>query len=124
MQNATSKITRLGLTGGVRFATLLDGVAHEELYAPKADPVAEAEMLAWKAMDIRSKDGRPFWIATEDYVGNCANERAAREVFGKSQRRGFSPYVSDESAGQTVVCFWGFLKNVSISSSRTVDEEL
>jgi len=108
MQNATGRTTRLGVTGGVRFATLLDGIAHEEVYAPRRDANAEAELLAWKQMNIRTRTGRPFWIATEDYVGSCANERAARDAWTRSQRNGFSPYVSDESSGQSVVCYWRF----------------
>ncbi|WP_394847066.1 endo alpha-1,4 polygalactosaminidase [Pendulispora brunnea] len=108
MQNATGRVTRLGLTGGVRFATLLDGIAHEEVYAPRHDANAEAELLAWKQLNLRTKSGRPLWIATEDYVGSCANQRAARDAWAKSQRNGFSPYISDESGGQNVVCYWSF----------------
>jgi len=108
MQNATGRVTRLGVTGGIRFATLLDGIAHEEVYGAKTDANAEAELLAWKQMNLRTKSGRPFWIGTEDYVGNCENQRAAREAWTKSQRHGFSPYVSDQSNGQNVVCYWRF----------------
>jgi len=108
MQNATGRVTRLGVTGGVRFATLLDGIAHEEVYAPRHDASAEAELLAWKQLSIRSRSGRPLWIATEDYVGSCGNQRAAHDAWTKSQRNGFSPYISDESGGQNVVCYWSF----------------
>ncbi|WP_394823032.1 endo alpha-1,4 polygalactosaminidase [Pendulispora albinea] len=108
MQNATGRITRLGVTGGVRFATLLDGIAHEEVYAPRHDPTAETELLAWKQMNIRSRNGHPLWIATEDYAGSCANQKIARDAWSRSQRHGFSPYISDESGGQNVVCYWPF----------------
>ena len=106
MQNATSDVTRMGTTGGVRFATLLDGVAHEEVYAPKHDTSAEAELLAWKAMSLTNLDGRPFWIAVEDYVGNCTNDGAAHAALAKARARDFAPYVSDESGAQKTVCYW------------------
>jgi cysteinyl-tRNA synthetase len=106
MQNATSDVTRLGTTAGLAYATLLDGIAHEEVFAPKADTSAEAELLAWKGMGLATKDGRPFWIAVEDYAGNCANASVAHAALAKSRARGFSPYVSDESGGQKVVCYW------------------
>ncbi len=106
MQNATSDVTRLGMTGGVRFPTLLDGIAHEEVYAPKFDDSAEAELLAWKAMNMTSKDGRPFWIAVEDYAGNCANKGAAKAASARAHARGFASYVSDESGAQKTVCYW------------------
>lgn len=106
MQNGTSDVTRLGMTGGVRFATLLDGIAHEEVYAPKHDPIAEAELLAWKAMGLASSNGRPFWIGVEDYVGSCNNTSAAHAALEKARAREFSPYVSDESGAQKTVCYW------------------
>jgi len=109
MQNATSDVTRLGTTGGVPFASLLDGIAHEEVYAPEYDSGAEEELLAWKQMAL-SVNGRPFWIATEDYVGSCSATAAAKKVYDKSKAKGFSPYATNESAGQTGgVCVWSFL---------------
>lgn len=107
MQNGTSDVTRLGKTGGVEFLRLLDGIAHEEVYAPTFDKTAEDELLAWKAMDLKSRSGRPFWIAVEDYAGSCANKTAADAAIMKSLAKGFSPYVSDDSAKQHVVCYWG-----------------
>jgi cysteinyl-tRNA synthetase len=106
MQNATSDVTRLGTTGGVPFVTLLDGISREEVYAPTYDPFAEAQLLAWKAMGLWP--GHRFWIATEDYVGSCANAVDAQAVFLRSRAHGFSPYVTDASAGQQVVCYWPF----------------
>lgn len=108
MQNATSDVTRLGTSGGVPFATLLDGIAHEEVYEPTYDEVAERQLLAWAAMGITSQTGHPFFIGVEDYVGGCANDSRAQAVYARARGRGFSPYVSDDSAGQRVVCFWGF----------------
>jgi cysteinyl-tRNA synthetase len=109
MQNATSDVTRSGVTGGVPFPSLLDGISHEEVYAPAYDSSAEAELVAWKGMNLRpGGGGRPFWIGTEDYVGNCAATASAMSVYAKSRARGFSPYATDASAGQMVVCYWGF----------------
>jgi cysteinyl-tRNA synthetase len=106
MQNATGDVTRLGMTGGVPFASLLDGISHEEVYAPRYEPGAEAQLLAWKAMGLYP--GHPFWIATEDYVGDCSNVQAAQDVYLRSRAQGFSPYATDASAGQKVICFWPF----------------
>lgn len=106
MQNATSDVTRLGTTGGVRFAILLDGIAHEEVYAPRHDSSAETELLAWRAMGLGSRSGRPFWIGVEDYVGSCSNHVAARAALARARSRGFSPYASDESGAQKAVCYW------------------
>jgi cysteinyl-tRNA synthetase len=106
MQNATSDATRLGTTGGVPYPTLLDGIAHEEVYEPKLDKGAEEELLAWKNMGIKSRSGRPFWIAVEDYVGSCGATARAKAALARAESRGFSGYVSDESGGQKVVCFW------------------
>jgi len=107
MQNATSDITRLGKTGGLDFPTLLDGISHEEVYAPTPAPQAERELLNWKAFALRP-GGRTFWIGTEDYVGNAANVDGARNVYSQSRANGFSPYAADESAKQQTVFYWPF----------------
>lgn len=106
MQNATSDVTRLGTTGGIPFPTLLDGIAHEEVFAPKHDGTAEAELVAWKKLGLVTKSGRPFWIAVEDYAGSCSHRDVAHAALAKSRAHGFSGYVSDESGGQKVVCYW------------------
>jgi cysteinyl-tRNA synthetase len=108
MQNATSDVTRLGTTGGVPFFELLDGIVHEEVYAPAYDEAAERQLLAWQGMGITSREGRRLFIGTEDYVGSCGNAPDAKLAYARALGRGFSPYASDESAGQRVVCFWGF----------------
>ena len=108
MQNATGDTTRLGTTGGVPFPTLLDGVTHEEVYAPTFDDTAEQQLSLWRDMAMRSKLGHPFFIGVEDYVGSCKNKRDAASAYARSRAHGFSPYASDESAGQKVVCFWDF----------------
>ena len=108
MQNATSDVTRLGMTGGRRFATLLDGVDHEEVYAPGFDGAAEKQLLLWQAMGMSSRLGHSFFVGVEDYVGSCANEAAARAAYAKGRARGFAPYVADESGSQKVICYWPF----------------
>ncbi|MCC6993711.1 MAG: endo alpha-1,4 polygalactosaminidase [Deltaproteobacteria bacterium] len=107
MQNATGAFTRQGRTGGVAYPALLDGVSHEEVYAPSPDTDAEAELVAWGALGLRP-GGRAFWIATEDYVGSCGASSAARAVYDKSRARGFQPYATDASGGQLTVCYWPF----------------
>ncbi len=107
MQNATGNVTRSGVTGGLAFPTLLDGISHEEVYAPKADKDAAKELLAWKKLDLKP-GGRPLWIATEDYVGKATNLEKAREVYAKSRANGFSPYAADESGKQQTVFYWNF----------------
>ena len=109
MQNATSDVTRLGVTNGVPYPTLLDGISHESVYAPSYDQTAESQLLAWKSMNLRP--GYPFWIATEDYVGSskndCSNTQGAQQAYQQSRANGFSPYATDGSQWQQVICYWG-----------------
>ncbi|WP_366806992.1 endo alpha-1,4 polygalactosaminidase, partial [Polaromonas sp.] len=109
MQNATSNKTRLGqatgASGTVAFPSLLDGIAHEEVYKPTYDAGAEAELVSWSGMNL-APGGRKFWIGTLDYVSSCTNTTAAESAFQSSRARGFSPSVSDSSAGQQTVCYW------------------
>ena len=107
MQNATSDVTRLGTTHGVPYPSLLDGVAHEEVYSNGGDQGSRSEMLAWKKMGL-TVNGRPFWLATEDYVGSCSaqTKAAAQMITMQSTQDGFSPYVTDDSGGQDAPCFW------------------
>lgn len=107
MQNATGDVTRLGTTGGRSFAALLDGISHEEVYAPVPDPLAESQLQAWKNLNLMPGE-KAFWIATEDYVGNCSNTTAAQAAYTSSRGQGFSPYATDASGGQQIVCYWPF----------------
>ena len=107
MQNATSDVTRLGRTNGASYPSLLDGISHEEVYAPVFDATVEQQLLAWQGMRL-SPRGRPFWISTEDYVGDCNNTAAASAAFIRSRARGFIPYANDASAGQKILCYWPF----------------
>ncbi|MGI4790035.1 MAG: endo alpha-1,4 polygalactosaminidase [Janthinobacterium lividum] len=107
MQNATSDVTRLGTTGGIAFPSLLDGISHEEVYAPHSDEQAQQELDSWRKMKI-SSGGREFWIGTEDYVGTCANIKGAKAVYAASRAHGYSPYATDASAGQQGICYWAF----------------
>lgn len=105
MQNATSDVTRLGKTGGVAFPTLLDGISHEEVFAPAADQNAQTEMTNWKKMNLRP-GSRAFWIGTEDYVGSAKNTTLQKQVYAKSRSLGFSPYCADASDKQQTVFYW------------------
>ncbi|HVT09390.1 MAG TPA: endo alpha-1,4 polygalactosaminidase [Polyangia bacterium] len=106
MQNATSATTREAVVGGVPFPRILDGVSHEEVYAPRYDRTAEAELLAWAAAAARHRNGARFSITTLDYVGNCRDRQRAERVYSRSRARGFSPYATISSANQDKVCDW------------------
>ena len=107
MQNATGAVTRAGVTHGVPYPSLLDGVSHEEVYSNGGDAQSRAEMLAWKALGL-TPGGRPFWLAVEEYVGACApaNKSAAQALEAKARADGLEPYVTDASGMQTAPCFW------------------
>jgi cysteinyl-tRNA synthetase len=105
MQNATSAATRDAVVDGVPFPNLLDGVSREEVYAPRYDRAAEAELLAWKDLPP-SATGAPLSITTLDYVGNCSDRRRAQRAYTRSRSNGFSPYVTISSANQNTVCHW------------------
>jgi cysteinyl-tRNA synthetase len=105
MQNATSATTRSAMVAGVPFPSLIDGISREEVYAPRYDRDAEAELLAWKQLGL-AVNGSPFSITTLDYVGTCRNRPRARAVFARSRANGFSPYVTISSAVQDRVCDW------------------
>jgi len=107
MQNATGEVTRRGRTGGLDYPTLLDGISHEEVYTPEIDNNAQAELLAWAALGLRP-NGHAFWIGTEDYVGGCSARSAAHTAYEESRTHGFSPYATDQSGGQRVICYWAF----------------
>ncbi len=106
MQNATGDVTRRGATGGVSYPSLLDGVSHEEVFAPQPDAEAERQLRAWQGLGLRP-GGRAFWIGTEDYVGT-GGSRAARAAYAASSADGFSPYAADASAGQQRIFYWPF----------------
>jgi cysteinyl-tRNA synthetase len=107
LQNTASDVARLGVTGGVTLPSLLDGIAHEEVYKPTPDAQAQAFLAQWRDMNMMP-GGRPFFIGTLDYVGNCSNTRDASQAYSASRAAGFSPYAADKSAGQQVVCNWNF----------------
>jgi cysteinyl-tRNA synthetase len=89
------------------YPSLLDGISHEEVYTAGADPGSRTEMLAWKAMNL-TVNGRPFWLAAEDYVGACdaASKPAATAIEAKAKADGLSSYVTDASGSQSAPCFW------------------
>jgi cysteinyl-tRNA synthetase, unknown class len=106
MQNATSATTREGKTHGVSLPSLLDGVSHEEVYSGSSAGARE-EMLQWKKLGL-VVNGRPFWLAAEDYVGSCssASKADATAIQTKAKADGLSSYVTDASAAQIAPCFW------------------
>jgi cysteinyl-tRNA synthetase len=107
MQNATSDVTRLGRTEAGSYPALLDGIAHEQVFAPTRDDEALAQLLEWKKMNL-TVGGRPFFIGVEDYVGSCRASARAKKVYAENMARGFAPYASDASAGQQKICYWPF----------------
>jgi cysteinyl-tRNA synthetase, unknown class len=107
MQNATSDVTRLGVTELGPFPELLDGVAQESVFAPRPDEQALAQLRAWQALKLRP-GGRHFFIGVEDYVGSCRNVKKARLTYQENRRHGFSPYAADASSGQQKICYWPF----------------
>jgi cysteinyl-tRNA synthetase len=110
MQNASSDTTRLGTTHNVAYPSVLDGLAHEEVYSNGGDPTALAEMKAWKGMNLMVS-GRPFWLAVEEYVGACAtvDKPAATAIYAQAMGDGLSCYVTDASSMQNAPCFWSAL---------------
>jgi cysteinyl-tRNA synthetase len=107
MQNATSDVTRKGKTHGAAYPSLLDGVSHEEVYSNGGDPQSQAEMQAWRGMSLMV-NGRPFWLAAEDYVGACsaAKKPAADAIYAEALGDGINEYVTDDSGMQLAPCFW------------------
>ena len=110
MQNATSDVTRLGSSHGVAYPSLLDGVSHEEVYSNGGYAQSQAEMRAWKQMAL-TVNGRPFWLAAEDYVGACSTADKPKEqtISAQATADGLSSYVTDDSAKQQAPCFWADL---------------
>jgi len=100
-------VTRLGTTHGVPYPSLLDGLSHEETYTSGTDPGIRTEMLAWKSLGL-NVNGRPFWLATEDYVGACSAARKpdADAIYAEAMADGLSAYVTDDSGSQQGPCFW------------------
>jgi len=62
-------------------------------------------LVNWSGMNL-TQGGRKFWIGTLDYVSSCTNTTAAQPALPSSRARGFSPSVSDSSAGQKTMCCW------------------
>lgn len=112
LQNGTGPVTREGVTGGRRFAELIDGVAHESLFtqpsetndARKAvyrianDEEALAEMRAWKRLNLRP-GGRPFHLSAQEYMGAKPTQAAMDQVRAKAKAEGFTLHIADKSAG-------------------------
>lgn len=105
MQNTVSPETRTARVGGVPFPSVLDGIAHESVFAPRYDAEADTRLAHWLAWR-KEQPGRRLWVGTLDYVGNCDNIERARAAATRSHARGYTPAVSDASAGQQRICDW------------------
>jgi cysteinyl-tRNA synthetase, unknown class len=110
MQNATSDVTRLGTTHGVPYPSVLDGISHEEVFSNGGDALAQSELAAWRKMNL-IVNGRPFWLASEDYVGACSTAAKPQQqaIAAQAAAAGLSSYVTDASAKQQAPCFWASL---------------
>jgi hypothetical protein len=74
-----------GITSsGVAFRSLLDGIAHEDVFT-----------------GVPSLSGN----ANQD-IYTCSNKKDAQTVFELSETQGFSPYVSPSSSNQSIACNW------------------
>ena len=90
-----------------KYPSLLEGISHEEVFAPQVDAQALQELQAWKSM-APTPGGRTFRIGTEDYVGSCGDTSAAQAAYNASLAAGFSSYATDSSGAQQGACYWLF----------------
>lgn len=111
MNNTTSDVTLTGTTGNVSFPSLLDGIIHESVYTPSDDKSAIDQLLKWKALNLKP-GGQTFFIGTLDFVGSCDKKKtnAAKKIYDRSKKDGFSSYIADASNKLREVCYWDFLK--------------
>jgi cysteinyl-tRNA synthetase len=111
MQNAVSSTTRAGITHGVAFPGLLDGISVESVFANgtrvATDSGTLTQVLAWRDLGLRPGD-RPFWLGVEDYLGACtaANKPTATTLYTNASTMGLSEYVTDMSGQQHAPCYW------------------
>lgn len=117
MNGATGDDVRTATVHGEPFPSLLDGVVHEDVftqpssttnasdatYQVKTDDTAVSQLVAWKNLNLQP-GGHPFWVGTLDFVNACSNTSDAQSVAAKARTYGFSPSVSDKSAGLQVIC--------------------
>lgn len=115
--NATSAAIRTAAVHGVPYPSLLDGVVHEEaftqatttaeatqaIYHVATNPDVVTQLDAWKGLALQP-GGHPFWIGTLDFVNTCTNTADVAKVEELARTHGYSPSVSDKSAGLQVVC--------------------
>ena len=86
-------------------AELIDGVHEEGTYYPEYQGGLEAQLRAWKDMNL-SPGGNRFFVGTTDYVGSCSQTELAHQVLARSRSNGFSASVSDSAHGLNVICDW------------------
>ena len=115
MQGGTESTTREGRSGSVAFPTLLDGVAHESVYTQQvgkqnvlqSDPAVIGDLSKWATAGLRP-GGHNFFVGSLDYVNTCSNTTQAMRTYRRARAANFSPYASDASAKQGVICYWRF----------------
>ncbi|GAC1499306.1 MAG: hypothetical protein NVS1B2_22970 [Vulcanimicrobiaceae bacterium] len=115
MQGGTESTTRNGRSGSIPFPTLLDGVTHESVYTQQVgaqnvlqtDPATVGDLTEWTTAGLHP-GGQPFFVGSLDYVNSCDNATLAAETYRRARAAHFSPYASNTSANQSIVCYWGF----------------
>lgn len=112
MQNAVTATTRNGASHGVPYASLLDGVSVESLFADGSSTVMTdtgtlADLQAWQKLGL-TPGGHPFWMGAEDYVGACSasNKSIALSIYTLAANDGLNEYVTDMSGQQHAPCYW------------------
>lgn len=85
--------------------SFIDGIVAEGVYTPNYDADKEAELMAWKAMGI-TVEGRPFAVATQDYVKSCQDAGWVKTVMDASHSHGFSPAVGLSPVSRAPLCHW------------------
>lgn len=90
-----------------RIASLLDGIVGEQVYSPSYNAQKEAELLAWKALGLKS-NGQPLAIITQDYVKSCDDTAWAQMIWNASRSHGFAPAIGAPPVNRPRVCHWTF----------------
>ena len=93
MQNATSATTREAVVGGVPFPRILDGVSHEEVYAPRYDRARRVRALGVGRR--RTPERRPVLDHHARLPGQLPRSPARRAGLFAQPRQGVFPLRDD-----------------------------
>jgi cysteinyl-tRNA synthetase len=119
--HGTADVVRAATVDGISYPSLLDGVIHEAVfthatggekdaslatYSVLRDDEVVRQFTEWHKLAL-APGGRKFLIGSLDFVNDCSNTTAAKQVFDASRALGFSPSVSDKAAGLHTLCDWG-----------------